>query len=193
MANKSKPKDLVIIKKYANRRLYDTSTSSYVTLDHLSDLVRQEIDFEVVDAKSKEDLTRQVLTQIIFEQETKPSDFHFSLDVQKQLISMYGDAYGKMMPDYLEESMNLFASERDKMQATFESFAGQNAKAMMDYTQALAKQNMELFRQSMNMLSGNFSGSEVDETADKNESRDSELEAIQKQIDALQERLKALK
>ena len=71
MAKSNGASDTVIIKKYANRRLYDTSTSSYVTLDHLSDLVRREIDFEVVDAKTGEDLTRQVLTQIIFEKENK--------------------------------------------------------------------------------------------------------------------------
>merc|ERR1712137_514422 len=99
--------DLIIIKKYANRRLYDTSTSSYVTLDHLSELVREGRDFEVRDAKSGEDLTRQVLTQIIFENETK-GEGALPLNFLRQLIGFYGGGAQAFLPSYLEMSMNSF-------------------------------------------------------------------------------------
>ena len=98
----------IIIKKYANRRLYDTSTSCYVTLDHLSDLVREGRDFEVRDAKTGEDLTRQVLTQIIFEHETK-GEGALPLNFLRQLIGFYGGGAQTFLPAFLDMSMNSFA------------------------------------------------------------------------------------
>ena len=98
------PDGTVLIKKYPNRRLYTPATSTYIVLDDIVDLIKSDVAFVIADTKTGEDITRSILNQIIFEQEIKPSDFHFSLDVQKQLIAMYGDAYGKMMPDYLSES-----------------------------------------------------------------------------------------
>ena len=103
MAKGNGSDDLIIIKKYANRRLYDTSTSSYVTLDHLSELVREGRDFEVRDAKSGEDLTRQVLTQIIFENETK-GEGALPLNFLRQLIGFYGGGAQTFLPSYLEMS-----------------------------------------------------------------------------------------
>ena len=108
MAKGNGSDDLIIIKKYANRRLYDTSTSSYVTLDHLSELVREGREFEVRDAKSGEDLTRQVLTQIIFENETK-GEGALPLNFLRQLIGFYGGGAQAFLPSYLEMSMNSFA------------------------------------------------------------------------------------
>ena len=183
----------ILIKKYPNRRLYNTTTSAYIVLDDIIDLVKSGANFTIEDTKTGEDITRSILNQIIFEQEIKPNDFHFSLDVQKQLISMYGDAYGKMMPDYLEESMSLFAAEREKMRSTVESIAGQNAKAMMAYTQNLARQNMEIFRRSMNLFNGAYGDTWTEQSDTEGGERKSELDAIQEQIDALQERLKSLK
>lgn len=188
----------VKIRKYPNRRLYNTATSTYIVLKDVIDLVRDGVDFVIEDAKTGEDITRSILNQVIFEQETKPDDYHFPLEFQKQLISMYGDTYGAMVPDYLTESLKLFASERSKVAQAVETAVGRNAKAMMKYSQALAKQNMEMFRRSWDMF-GMMTGSKSthddgpDDEPEKQLSREEELAEIQSKIDALQERLKALK
>ncbi|MEO0545969.1 MAG: polyhydroxyalkanoate synthesis repressor PhaR [Pseudomonadota bacterium] len=199
----------VLIKKYPNRRLYNTSTSSYIVLDDVIELVKAGTEFVIEDTKSKQDITRSILNQIIYEQETKPSDFHFPLEVQKQLISMYGDNYGKMVPDYLTESLRLFASERQQLADAVGSVLNRNTKAVLDYSQALAQQNMELFKRSVSMFTGGATGgassssskpdaghtrmeAPIENGADGGE-RDTALKDIQNQIDALQERLKQLK
>jgi polyhydroxyalkanoate synthesis repressor PhaR len=132
----------IIIKKYANRRLYDTSTSAYVTLDHLSDLVRQGTDFEVRDAKSGEDLTRQVLTQIIFEHETK-GEGALPLNFLRQLISIYGGGAQAMLPGFLEVSMNTFAeAQKEWLKSTNPMHAFQKQ----------AQRNLEFYEQAMRMF-----------------------------------------
>lgn len=195
----------ILIKKYPNRRIYNTATSSYIVLDDVVEMVKGDVDFVIEDAKTGEDITRAILNQIIFEREIKPSDFHFPLEFQKQLISMYGDTYGQMVPSYLTESLKLLVSERVKMTSAFENVVDRNARAMMEYSQNLAQQNMELFRRSWNMFSAlNSDGGEAVVQAE--DTRDAppadegarvrkspELEDIQRQIDALQERLKSLK
>ena len=105
---------MVIIKKYANRRLYDTSTSSYVTLDHISRLVREGVDFEVRDARTKEDITKTVLTQIIFENETKGDGGALPLSFLRKVIGSYGGAQQALLPAWLEISMNSFASAQKR-------------------------------------------------------------------------------
>ena len=193
----------VLIKKYPNRRLYNTSTSSYIVLDDVIELVKAGTEFVIEDTKTGQDITRSILNQIIFEQETKPSDFHFPLEFQKQLISMYGDNYGKMVPDYLTESLRLFASERKQLADAVGSVLNRNTKAVLDYSHALAQQNMELFKRSVSMFTGLGEGgkpkpdaepgSQVDEEPLPPMKRDAALQDIQSQIDALQERLKQLK
>jgi len=206
----------VLIKKYPNRRLYNTSTSSYIVLDDVIELVKAGTEFVIEDTKTAQDITRSILNQIIFEQETKPSDFHFPLEVQKQLISMYGDNYGRMVPDYLTESLRLFASERKHLAEAVGSVLNRNTKVVLDYSQALARQNMELFKRSVSMFTGLADGAlpssgkakqdadhDTSDAAEKanvatstNETvdeRDIALEEMQKQIDALQQRLKNLK
>jgi len=186
----------IIIKKYPNRRLYNTSTSAYIVQKDIEALVRDGVDFRIDDAKTGEDITRSILNQIIFEQETKPTDFHFPLEFQKQLIGMYGDGYSQMVPNYLTESLKFFATEREKAAEKMGTAVSRNTQAMMDYTQALAKQNMEIFRRSWDML-GMMAGatpSSTDEEGDKPQlSREEELEEIEKKIEALQERVKELK
>ncbi len=187
----------ILIKKYPNRRLYNTATSSYIVLEDVIDLVKSGEPFVIEDTKTGEDITRTILNQIIFEQEIKPSNFHFPLEFQKQLISMYGDTYGKMVPNYLTESLNLFAAERSQMGEAFENVLGRNTRAMMEYSHKLAQQNMEMFRRSWSLFSGGgkSAGSKeaTDSTLPGTEERRAELERIQEQIDALQERLKSLK
>jgi len=186
----------ILIKKYPNRRLYNTTTSSYIVLDDIVELVKSNVDFVIEDKKTGDDITRSILNQIIFEQEIKPSNFHFPLEVQKQLISMYGDTYGQMVPDYLTESMNLFVAEKSRMADAMENVVGKNAQAMMQYSQNLARQNMELFRKSWEMfgaIAPTQSQKETTQKPDEDSERSNELEEIQSKIDALQQRLQSLK
>ena len=193
----SKTEDAVIlIKKYPNRRLYNTSTSSYIVLDDIVELVRTDTPFVIEDKKTGEDITRSILNQIIFEQETKPSNFHFPLEVQKQLISMYGDAYGQMVPDYLTESMKLFVAEKSRMADAMENMVGRNTQAMMQFSQNLARQNMEIFRKSWEMFGVRAPVQNKEDEAEQQETKSDtskDLSEIQSQIDALQKRLKSLK
>ncbi len=105
----------VVIKKYANRRLYNTATSAYVTLDHLSTMVKDKTDFVVYDAKTGEDITRPVLTQIIFEEESKGGQTLLPIPFLRQLISFYGDSLQGVVPQYLEMSMTQFARNQEQM------------------------------------------------------------------------------
>jgi len=187
----------ILIKKYPNRRLYNTATSSYIVLDDLVELVKSGAQFEIRDTKSGEDITREILNQIIFERETGKGNFHFPLEVQKQLIGMYDDTYGKMMPDYLKESLKVFTAERERMKSTMENVVERNTKAMMEFSQNIARQNLEVFKRSWEMFSNvpRESG-KTDEAGNEPEPEDeenSELDEIQKQINELQERLKSLK
>ena len=194
--DKEKNDDIIIIKKYPNRRLYNTSTSAYIVLDDLVALVKSGKPFEIRDTKSGEDITREILNQIIFERETGKSNFHFPLEVQKQLIGMYDDTYGKMMPGYLKESLGVFAAERERMKSTMENVVERNTKAMMEFSQNIARQNLEVFKRSWEMFGAASSTSEA-ATENKetrvNEEDDAELDEIQKQINELQDRLKNLK
>ena len=150
MGKKAANGETVIIKKYANRRLYDTSTSSYVTLDHLSELVRGGTDFVVVDAKSGDDLTRSVLTQIIFEQENKGSKNVLPLGFLREVIKFYGDNFQSVLPAYLEMSMKQFSENQHRWRDALAKTIGGNPMALFE---AQTRQNLELFEQSMSVLS----------------------------------------
>ena len=141
----------VTIKKYANRRLYNTSTSSYVTLDHLCQMVKDGVDFAVYDAKSGEDITRAVLTQIIVEEEGK-GDNLLPISFLRQIISFYGDSMQRMLlPRYLEHSMDVFSENRERMQSYMKEAMG----GMFPFgsLEDLGKQNMAIFEQTMKMFS----------------------------------------
>lgn len=188
--------DIIIIKKYPNRRLYNTATSTYIVLDDLVELVKSGKPFEIRDTKSGDDITREILNQIIFERETGKSNFHFPLEVQKQLIGMYDDTYGKMMPSYLKESLDVFAAERERMKSTMENVVERNTKAMMEFSQNIARQNLEVFKRSWEMFGNAPTKSRTkgdSEETQVNAEDNSELDEIQKQINQLQDRLKNLK
>lgn len=186
--------DRIIIKKYANRRLYNTATSKYIVLTDVVDLINAGANFAIQDAKSGEDITRTILNQIIFEQETQLTDFLFPLEFQKQLIRMYGDTYGKMFPDFLTQSVSYFNSERSQMQQTFQNMMGHNAGEFFSQAQEMARKNMELFQRSWDVFGMMPSADASQETPTSDQSDTStELSEIQKQIDALQSRLKSLK
>src|SRR5216683_8374882 len=110
----AKPEEPIVIKKYANRRLYNTGTSTYVTLEDLAGLVKNGEDFVVYDAKSSEDITRSVLTQIIFEQENKAGQNLLPINFLRQLIRFYGDSMQMLVPKYLEQSIDTLTREQEK-------------------------------------------------------------------------------
>ena len=139
----------VVIKKYANRRLYNTASSSYVTLDHLAEMVRQGVDFVVYDAKTNDDLTRSVLTQIIFEEESHGAQNLLPLQFLRQLIRFYGDSMQSLLPSYLEMSLDGFTKQRERMQKDFSGFGGAEA---IDRFQEQVRQNLQLFDRAMKMF-----------------------------------------
>ena len=140
----------VIIKKYANRRLYNTSTSSYVTLDDLSHMVKDGRDFVVFDAKSGDDITRSVLTQIIVEEEQKGQNL-LPIGFLRQLISLYGDSMQWLVPRYLEQAMASFALNQEQMRKSLQqTFGGMFPFGKLE---EMGKQNLALFEQTMKMFS----------------------------------------
>ena len=141
----------IIIKKYANRRLYNTQTSSYVTLDHLCDMVKQGVEFEVRDARTGEDITRQVLAQIIFEEENKGGQHLLPIQFLRQLIRFYGDSLQAFVPSYLEMSMESFTKNQQEMREKFaEAFGGKFG--FKDF-EKMSRQNIEMFERAMRMFS----------------------------------------
>jgi polyhydroxyalkanoate synthesis repressor PhaR len=139
-----------VIKKYANRRLYNTATSSYVTLDDLSKMVKAGNEFVVHDAKTGEDLTRAVLTQIIVEEEQKGQNL-LPIGFLRQLISLYGDSMQFMVPRYLEQAMSSFASNQEQMRKNLqETFGGLFPFGSLE---EMGKQNLALFEKTMKMFS----------------------------------------
>jgi polyhydroxyalkanoate synthesis repressor PhaR len=141
----------VIIKKYANRRLYNTQTSSYVTLEHLCDMVKEGVDFEVRDARTGEDITRQVLAQIIFEEENKGGQHMLPIQFLRQLIRFYGDSLQAFVPSYLELSMESFTKNQQEMREKFAEAFG-NKFGFKDF-EKMSRQNIEMFERAMRMFS----------------------------------------
>ena len=139
----------VVIKKYANRRLYNTATSAYVTLDHLSQMVKDKTDFVVYDAKTGDDITRPVLTQIIFEEESKGGQTLLPIPFLRQLISFYGDSLQGVVPQYLEMSMTQFARNQEQMRKYLQNAFGFNPFQQFE---SMGKQNMAMFEQAMRMF-----------------------------------------
>lgn len=139
----------VVIKKYANRRLYNTASSSYVTLEHLSEMVKQGVDFVVYDAKTNEDITRTVLTQIIFEEESQGQSL-LPIQFLRQLIGFYGDSMQAFLPSYLEMSLASFAQQQERMRKQFAEFSHSGGIGAFEDQ---IRQNMQLFDRAMKMFS----------------------------------------
>ncbi len=154
MATEKKP---TVIKKYANRRLYDTGTSTYVTLEDLAGMVKRGEDFVVCDAKTGEDITRPVLAQIIFEQEGKDGQSLLPIAFLRQLIRFYGDSMQMLVPSYLEFSIDKLTKEQQKFRDQFSSAlpAGPFTEPTRQAFQAMeeqARKNMAVFRQALTMF-----------------------------------------
>jgi polyhydroxyalkanoate synthesis repressor PhaR len=188
----SKP---VVVKKYANRRLYNTATSSYVTLDDLAKLIKEGGDFVAHDAKTGEDITRSVLTQIIVEQEQKGQNL-LPISFLRQLIGFYGDSMQFLVPGYLEQAMVAFGRNQEQMrkslQATFGIFP-------FGQFEEMGKQNMALFQRALGMLAP-YGSEEKPLAADGAPvadgtpvaGEDPRLKRLEAQIDALTRQLEVL-
>jgi polyhydroxyalkanoate synthesis repressor PhaR len=186
----------VVIKKYANRRLYNTASSSYVTLDHLSEMVRGGVDFIVQDAKTGDDITRSVLTQIIFEQESRGQSL---LPVQflRRIIRFYGDQMQGFLPPYLEMSMESFSKAQEQMRENFTRAFG--ATTPMAAFEEQTQRNMAMFQQAMKVwapFTQNMPGigaitPERDPAVDDAD-KDEELTELRRQMETMQKQLDAL-
>ncbi|MSU88181.1 polyhydroxyalkanoate synthesis repressor PhaR [Rhodobacteraceae bacterium 2CG4] len=190
--------DPVVIKKYANRRLYNTQKSAYVTLENLAEMVRNEVDFVVRDAKSGEDITRSVLTQIIFEEEAKghtmlPANF------LRQLIRLYGDTLQGVVPGYLEASMETFLRNQERLREHVTQALGANP-AMANF-EALTRTNMEIYENAMRMFTPFSARTDRTDRArteagteapNAPQSKDVELEELKTQLKAMQDQLTRL-
>lgn len=178
----------VVIKKYANRRLYNTGTSTYVTLEDLAKMVKKGDQFLVQDAKSGEDITHSVLTQIIFEQESKTGNTLLPVSFLRQLISYYGDQMQMVVPTFLEHSMKTFADQqvqmREHMARTFgETPLTKNLQVPMQMMEEQVRRNTEMFRQAVQMFTP-FTG--------QAEQREPRKPADAKDIDELKDQLRSL-
>jgi len=175
----------VIVKKYANRRLYNTESSSYITLDNLAEMVRENRDFVVYDAKSGEDITRSVLTQIIVEEEGKgkamlPTNF------LRQLIGFYGDNMQSVVPRYLDQAMTSFAKQQESMRAAMQKTVGAFMPPGME---DVGRKNMAMMERAMTLFTPFYR--EADGTADPeavNEYQE-EIMSLRAEVERLQQQL----
>ena len=180
----------IIIKKYANRRLYNTAKSTYVTLDHLAQMVRDGQDFVVNDAKTGEDITRGVLAQIIFEEEAKGQTM-LPANFLRQLIRLYGDTLQGFVPGYLEASMETFSRNQEAMREQVrQAFEANPALANFE---ALARSNMEWFENALRMFAPFATGMAPEgRAAGKPPRKDVELDELKEQLAAMQAQLAKL-
>jgi polyhydroxyalkanoate synthesis repressor PhaR len=203
----SKDKSPIIIKKYANRRLYNTDTSAYITLEDLASIVKKGDDFVVYDAKSGDDITRSVLAQIIFEQEGKNGQSLLPITFLRQLIRFYGDSMQMLVPSYLEFTISKLVSEQTKFREKFaKNFANPLTAPVFGSIEEQARKNMAVFEQALAMFSpfGNplqaASGTLADQPAgektvgasvEEHTSHDpnNDLEELKRQLDQLQKQI----
>lgn len=191
----------VVIKKYANRRLYNTGTSTYVTLEDLAEMVKKGEEFTVQDAKSGEDITHPVLTQIIFELENKDGQNMLPIPFLRQLIAFYGDQMQMIVPSFLEQSMIAFAKEQERLREQMKSAFGKSPMDVMKMApmKALEEQtrrNIEMFQNAMRMFTpfppaGSATSAPADASKEAPE-KSSELQELKEQIAAMQRKIDSL-
>lgn len=186
--------DPIVIKKYANRRLYNKATSEYVTLDDLATMVRENVDFIVVDADGAE-ITQSVLTQIILEQEAKGEGM-LPIGFLRQLICLYGDSLQTVVPQYLEATMGAFAANQESMRQRFSDTL--QDMFQINPWEEIGKRNMAMFDQAMQMWTGNQANGEPEaspetaKTPSKTKSADDDLDGLRQQLNELQRRMDAI-
>lgn len=173
----------VIIKKYANRRLYNTESSSYITLEHLAAMTREGRDFKVIDAKSEDDITHTVLTQIIMDEEARGGHNMLPVNFLRQLISLYGDSMQTMVPGYLEASMDSFRRNHEQFKTAVEG-----AFANTPFAE-IAKRNMAMFEAAAKAFKPGEGGAVA---APSNGSKDDEIAALRAELSKLQDKVEKL-
>jgi len=181
----------VVIKKYANRRLYNTASSVYVTLDDLARMVRENVDFVVYDAKTNEDLTRQILTQIIFEEESR-GEALLPVQFLRQLIGFYGGPVQSMVPSYLEMSLDAFARQQEQMRGQLQkAFGATPGAGLIDEA---VKRNVALFNEAMKAWPGFGAMAAVKPAPPPPEPRPDEdpLAEMRRQMDQMRDQLDKL-
>ncbi len=196
MANDKQP---TTIKKYANRRLYNTGTSAYVTLEDLAEMLKKGEDFVVYDAKTGEEITRSVLTQIIFEQEGKNGQSLLPIAFLRQLIRFYGDSMQMLVPSYLEFTIDQLTTDHHKFREQFETALGNTPLAaptrqMFGSLEEQTRKNMALFNQALTMFTpfGAAKRTEAEASEATDSSGKSDLDNMKRQLDELQKRLEQL-
>lgn len=197
----AKTDGVTTIKKYANRRLYNTGTSTYVTLEDLADMVKNGEDFIVQDAKSTDDITHTVLTQIIFEQEAKTGENMLPVSVLRQLIAFYGDQMQAVVPSYLEASMSAFGKEQERFREQMTGMIGKSPTDVMSASKQMieeqTRRNMDAFQNAMKLFNPFMAGLAENaspapqETTKPTENAD--LDEMKKQIAEMQRKLDSLK
>jgi len=190
----AKPDEPVIIKKYANRRLYNTGTSTYVTLEDLASMVKAGEDFVVYDAKTSEDITRSVLTQIIFEQENKEGQNLLPITFLRQLIRFYGDSMQMLVPRYLEVSIDTLAREQGKFRDQMAQAFGVSGFGPLE---DMARRNMEMFERTFAMFAPFArreaqTGAPPPEPGKAGPREGGEIDDLKRQMDEMQKRLDRL-
>jgi polyhydroxyalkanoate synthesis repressor PhaR len=180
----------VIIKKYANRRLYNTETSSYITLDHLAAMTREGRDFKVVDAKSDDDITHNVLTQIIMEEESRGQTM-LPVSFLRQLISLYGDSMQAMVPGYLEASMDSFRRNQEQFKSAVEGAFANSPFANTPFAE-IAKRNMAMFEAATSAFKAGAANDSTATSAPAAEGSESEMRALRAELARLQEKVDKL-
>ncbi len=190
----AKEKTPTTIKKYANRRLYNTGTSTYVTLEDLADMLKNDEDFVVVDAKSGEDITRSVLTQIIFEQENKGQNL-LPITFLRQLIRFYGDSIQNLIPTYLDFSIDSLVRDQEKLRNQMSSAFGPNVA--LDAIGDQVRRNTEMFEQAMRMflpfgVGDRAATPQSAEEGPKSASEPADIDALRNQLAEMQKRLDKL-
>jgi len=182
MATQPQDSDTVIIKKYANRRLYNTRSSSYITLDHLAKMTREGVEYKVLDAKTGADITHQILTQIIMEEESSGEQM-LPVSFLRQLIGMYGNSMQSLIPHYLEASMDSFRANQTKLHKAFEESLGNNPLAR------LAEQNIAMFKVAASAF---MPGAERPDGAPAESTSRDDLDSLREQMAEMQRKLDAL-
>jgi polyhydroxyalkanoate synthesis repressor PhaR len=187
----TKSESPVIIKKYANRRLYNTGTSTYVTLEDLAAMVKNGEDFVVYDAKSSEDITRSVLTQIIFEQENKQGQNLLPITFLRQLIRFYGDSMQMLVPRYLESSLDLLTREQEKFR---EQMAQTFAVPGLGSLEEQVRRNMDMFQRAFAMFApfGRRDEQAAAPGGEKSERGAGEIDDLKRQLEEMQKRIDRL-
>ncbi len=195
MAKKSGP---ITIKKYANRRLYNTGTSTYVTLDDLAVMVKKGEDFSVLDAKSGDDITHTVLTQIIFEQESKTGNTLLPVSFLRQLISIYGDQLQMVVPSYLEHSMSALTEQQEQVREQITKSFGDNPVARniqlpIQIVEDQVRRNTEMFQKAMQMFSpfALAHSAKTDETPKKSDTS-KDIDDLRDQLKSLQDKINSI-